>query len=261
MLIAFVMAPIGAFLGSGTYSTFDATAFVANNLSLIGTQLGNVPIGSTLADVPGADEWNSPLWTLFWEVLCYALVGSLALLKPELFRVAIAIFFGLAMGTLVFQVMAQGPTAGPWGKILCPTATFLAGSVLCLFRSRVFLRGDIAMVAAALLALSYSADFFIAFCPLPLAYLILWFGSSPALHRIGSRYDISYGMYIYGWPVQQLLALAGVDALVPLGGFAVFSVLATAPLAWLSCVLIEGPAQRFGRRVFTPRFASALALA
>jgi peptidoglycan/LPS O-acetylase OafA/YrhL len=237
-----------AVFGGHTYSTFDATAFVLRNLSLVGTQIGDTAIGSTLADVPLPDRWNSPLWTLFWEVLCYALIGALSTLKPELFRVAIVLFFGIAMGVLVLQVLAQGPTAGPWGKVLCPTATFLAGSILCLYRSRTNMRRGVAMLAVVILLLSYVSNTFIAFCPLPLAYLILWFGSWPGLHQIGSRYDISYGMYIYGWPVQQLLALVGLHTVVPLGILAVFSVLATAPLAWLSCVLVEGPAQRFGRR-------------
>lgn len=258
LVIAFVFAPLAGTVGGGRYSLLDASNFVLRNLSLIGTQLGGSPIGSTLADVPDPDHWDSPLWTLFWEVLCYALVGGLSVLKPELFRAATSIFFGLITVFLVLQVLALGSDAGPWGKILCPIATFLAGSVLCLFRSRISMGRDVATCAAVVLVLSYLSGSFIAFCPLPVAYLILWFGSSQVLHRIGSRYDISYGMYIYGWPVQQLLALAGLHTVVPLGILAVVSVLVTAPLAWLSCVLVEGPAQRFGRSMQAPTFVPAL---
>lgn len=258
MVIAFVMAPLAALLGRRTYSTLEATSFVLGNLSLFGTQLGNFPIGSTLADVPGADQWNSPLWTLFWEVLCYALVGVFSTLRPQLFRVAIVIIFGFVMGALALNVMALGPTGGPLGRILCPIATFLAGSILCLYRARVSMSREVAMCASAVLVLSYFSGTFIALCPLPMAYLILWLGSSPVFHRIGSRHDISYGMYIYGWPVQQLLALIGLHTMVPLGVLAVISVLATAPLAWLSFVLVEAPAQRFGRQATARKFSRVL---
>lgn len=258
LVIGFVFAPVVAILGGHTYSTIDATSFVLRNLSLVGTQMGDTTIGSTLADVPDPGHWNSPLWTLFWEVLCYGLVGALSTLKPELFRGAAVIFFGMATCGLVIQVLVHGTTAGPWGKILCPTATFLAGSILCLYRSRVNLRRDAAMLAVAVLVVAYFSNSFIAFCPMPLGYLILWLGSSPLLHRIGSRYDISYGMYIYGWPVQQLLALVGLHTVVPLGVLAVLSVVVTTPVAWLSCVLVEGPAQRFGRKAATSTFVPLL---
>lgn len=247
VVTAFVFAPMTTLFGSRSYSLEDATHFVVRNISILGTQLGRTPIGSTLSDVPGADEWNSPLWTLFWEVVCYLLVGLLAYLKPELFRAAIVVVFVVLSGTLLMQVAAHGPTAGPWGSVLCPVGTFLAGSVLCLFRTKIFVTTGAVSLALCLLVASFFAGNVQAFCPLPFAYLILVLGSSPALHRIGSRFDMSYGMYIYGWPVQQILVLGGVGASVPLGVFAVLSLAATAPLAWLSCVFIEGPAQRFGR--------------
>ena len=46
-----------------------------------------------------------------------------------------------------------------------------------------------------------------------LAYPLLWLGihlSSP-FQRVGARNDYSYGVYIYGWPVQQLLGIWGVQ--------------------------------------------------
>ena len=104
-------------------------------------------------------------------------------------------------------------------------------------------------MALCLLVVSFLAGNTLAFCPLPFAYLILVLGASPAFHRIGSRFDISYGMYIYGWPTQQILVLAGVGAAVPLGIFAFFSLAVTAPLAWLSCAFIEGPAQGMARQM------------
>ena len=249
MLIAFVFAPLAAALGPGQYSISDAVSFVLINLSIVGTQITRTHIGSTLSEVPGADEWNSPLWTLFFEVACYLVVGLLAYLKPELFRAAVVLIFSAAIGLLALEVSAHGATAGDWGPVLCPVCTFLAGSLLCLFRTRIYVQRSAVGMALCLLLFSFFADRLLVFCPIPLAYLILVAGSSQALHRIGSRFDISYGMYIYGWPVQQMLVLAGVAGTVSLGAFAILSLAITAPVAWLSCVVIERPAQAFGRNL------------
>ncbi len=46
-----------------------------------------------------------------------------------------------------------------------------------------------------------------------LAYPLFWLGihlPSP-FQRVGARNDYSYGIYIYGWPVQQLLGIWGVQ--------------------------------------------------
>ena len=51
--------------------------------------------------------------------------------------------------------------------------------------------------------------------------------------RLGSTNDISYGAYIYAFPVMQLLVVLGGDRLGYLG--MILATLAlTAPLAWLS---------------------------
>ncbi|WP_426996083.1 hypothetical protein [Pseudarthrobacter sp. N5] len=42
---------------------------------------------------------------------------------------------------------------------------------------------------------------------LPIAALILVGSTYLPLARIGSGHDISYGIYIYGFPVEQILAM------------------------------------------------------
>ncbi|MET0885092.1 MAG: hypothetical protein ABWX92_01455, partial [Mycetocola sp.] len=51
-----------------------------------------------------------------------------------------------------------------------------------------------------------------------------------------------YGIYIYGWPVQQLIALVAFGTGMPVGWFIVLSLVFTLPLAFLSCAFVERPA-------------------
>jgi peptidoglycan/LPS O-acetylase OafA/YrhL len=86
---------------------------------------------------------------------------------------------------------------------------------------------------------------------LPLAYLCVWAGIRLPFHRLGQRVDLSYGIYIYAFPVQQLLALRG----WPSHGFAVYliaTIALTLPLALASWFVVERPALR--RKSSPPRW-------
>ena len=75
---------------------------------------------------------------------------------------------------------------------------------------------------------------------------MIWLGIHLPAQRIGARNDYSYGAYIYGFPVTQLLVIWGVWrwGTVP---YALMSVLATVPLAVGSWWLVEKHALRLKR--------------
>ena len=87
-----------------------------------------------------------------------------------------------------------------------------------------------------------------------IAYLCLYLGLELArFSRLVLRHDLSYGVYIYAFPIQQALLLSGLGSL----GWAAFtclSIACTLPLAAASWFFVERPAQRFRR----PRFGNEL---
>jgi peptidoglycan/LPS O-acetylase OafA/YrhL len=89
-----------------------------------------------------------------------------------------------------------------------------------------------------------------------IAYGLLWVSSvlpSPRLIRV---HDVSYGFYIYAWPVQQLLALYGVHN----RGMLVYiltSAAGTLVLAIASWLLVERPVMRAVRRRKAARVSMA----
>ena len=116
-------------------------------------------------------------------------------------------------------------------------------------------------MALAGLVLSVPLRQFIPLFPLFGCYLALWLALNPSLPVIpAARFgDLSYGLYIYGWPVEE-----GVIWL--LGGHAawwqVFAIAlpATAAFAFLSWHLVERPALRLkpGTRRAIPSAAASL---
>jgi peptidoglycan/LPS O-acetylase OafA/YrhL len=81
--------------------------------------------------------------------------------------------------------------------------------------------------------------------PLALPPVLFWLAENLPVRnwerRVGG--DYSYGLYVYGYPVQQLLAHWNAHHL-GLGIFLFLSLLTAGAFAWLSWHLIEEPALR-----------------
>jgi len=110
--------------------------------------------------------------------------------------------------------------------------------------TRIF-DGRIALLALAGLTLSVPVRQFLPLFPLFGCYLALWLAVTPRLPVIpAARFgDLSYGLYIYGWPAEQAVVWL-------LGGRAMWwqvfllALPAAAALAFLSWHLVERPALR-----------------
>jgi peptidoglycan/LPS O-acetylase OafA/YrhL len=151
----------------------------------------------------------------------------------------------------------RGPSFTPFFIELAPY--FFAGALLYTLRERVPLHWSLAACSAAVVGIVPALGAPAVLVALPLGHLMLWLGAALPLRAIGRRNDLSYGMYIYAFPVQQVLVLLGVHHEgLPLYVF--LSIVATLPLAVLSWVAVERPAQRLKDvvdGVLSPRSADA----
>ncbi|WP_345810943.1 acyltransferase [Paraburkholderia sp. PREW-6R] len=210
--------------------------------------------------LPGVFEHNrvpvdvsAQLWTLPLEVRCYLIVlvtGMVGLLYSGR-GVALAALLGLA--TFLLRVNVPHLEVGlrefgemPSGFSFWPEPFFMLGMLLYGWREQIDFSG---LTALALMMV------FLAFRDMaaaqPLFYLafvygVLWIGTTPLLRRFVPRHDYSYGIYLYGFMVQQCVAnLAphlthGQAALVA----APFILLC----AWLSWRFVERPVLTLCRR-------------
>jgi len=90
----------------------------------------------------------------------------------------------------------------------------------------------------------------------PLAYAVIVAGSLIKAKRLNLRTDLSYGLYIYAFPIQQLLAGLGLVFLHPVAFFAV-STAATLPFAALSWFIVEKRAMALKHRARMKRAATS----
>lgn len=225
----------------GGWSIGAGLDYVASNVTMV---LSEDLLHATLAGAPFPATWNGSLWTLRYELFCYVAV-AVALLIPQVRRIR-AVFplcFALLTIVSVHIQFAGGPLVVRDLALLAPF--FLAGATLYRYSHRIPVSFGCATAASLALLLVLMFDFGKSLSALPVAYLCIWLGIvlPQALRRVGARNDVSYGMYLYGFPVQQTLALLGVQSL-GLPAFMLLGVLATLPFAVASWFLVERPAMR-----------------
>jgi peptidoglycan/LPS O-acetylase OafA/YrhL len=248
MIIALVLAPLSVLLDPrASWSIVDSITYILRNFFLYPPELAQPAIGGTLQHVPYQGYWNGSMWTLFWEFGCYVLIGVAGSVSRRWLPAVVWVIFVLAtaLSILVDVGVIDLPDVAGWALPLL--AAFMAGSLAYLYRSKIQFNGLTLCASVAMTSVASIFGLAHSLAAAPLAILILWLGSVLPLTWIGSngRPDLSYGMYIYAWPIQQYIMLVFGQALgAPL--MIALSIFLTLPLAYLSFRYVERPAQRRG---------------
>jgi peptidoglycan/LPS O-acetylase OafA/YrhL len=247
LVSAFVLGPLVTTLPLGAYLTRpEPYEYVVGN-TLLDQTVHELPAVS-FADNPVGLEVNGSLWTLRLEFVMYLMVLGLGVLRLLTVRTVLMLLaFGIAC--LHFEMLYPLEQWGRlfqlfsgWGWLV---GFFAAGMVLYKLRDTRIFDSGIALLALAGLVLSVPLRQFITLFPVFGCYLALWLALTPLLPLIpAARFgDLSYGIYIYGWPAEQgVMWLSGGRA----GWWQVFlmALPAAAALAFLSWHLVERPMLR-----------------
>jgi peptidoglycan/LPS O-acetylase OafA/YrhL len=235
VVIAFVAAPLST-VGGGVWRADEAFTYVVGN-GAVRQLVWNIP--STV----DAMAWDGSLWTLFYELLAYVCAGLLLAVPLArrhartvtpllLVCCAVGVWWRVEPGALNTSLFLETMRLGTY---------FLAGMVFYFWAERIRLDWRLAVVALGLVAAAWAVGRPDVLGPLPLAYFLLWLGATvPA--RWAQRNDVSYGVYIYAFPVAVLVEwfMPGLSVAQHVG----LVVLFTVPLAWASWLIVERPAMR-----------------
>lgn len=249
LLVAFVLSPLSLLLDrDGSWNLGSAVKYVISNAAFYPPHFSQEGIAGTLGSVPYETMWNGSLWTLFWEAVCYVAVGVAASILPRkvLPPMALTLFVACAGLRAGHEVdLVDLPTLAT--RVLSLVAAFAAGAALFFYQDKVKVNALTISAAALVLLVSVPLGMGQSLGSLPFVFLVLLAGFTKPLAKVGSKHDISYGMYIYAWPVQQFVMLVlGDSATLPV--VIILSVVGTIPLAFLSFILIEKPANDWGKR-------------
>jgi peptidoglycan/LPS O-acetylase OafA/YrhL len=205
---------------------------------------------------------NGAAWTIQYEFTCYLIVlaiGAVGGFKTWKLVALAAIVLLLSAAFLPVQVadkinslplrtfILQGDAAHTLPRLI---GCFLVGSAFFLVQDKIPLRAGwvIAALAATLLFLlnAHFATLGFALFGSYVLFSVAALGRGTILSRINNRDDISYGLYLYAWPIEKLLLWWRVtDNLVILGLITLVLAAAAGAASWY---LVEKPVMRVIRR-------------
>lgn len=239
-----VIALVAAFFTSVPWHDYFGSAtrrFVGHNLQFrVVYDLPGVFAASPSAAMQAV---NGSWWSIPVELRCYLLLAVLGLIGLR--RRWVSLLALLAVGILCLQTLPGHPKADALHhlKYLC-IGFFVTGIgarqfLPELLRFRVYLGGiGVAVLIAAIITGEHDLSVWLVIAPLT---LILGSLSTPWVRAAGRFGDLSYGIYIYAYFVQQLVVRywPGKASFV---ASTIVAVLATAAVAWCSWHAVEAPA-------------------
>ena len=217
-----------------------STALLLPRLGLPGVFLDN----------PFPKAVNGSLWTLPVEFFCYITMAALASFKITAKSLSIPLALVFVVLVASFAPLIVGQRFSPHFEMI---AMFWFGVLYGFFNGRSlselnYKRMTFVLVATALLVFSVLGSrglerlsmLVFSVCLVHLALRV----------EIGSKLtdhmgDLSYGMYIFAFPVQQILVYSSQGREMSFGVLFLLSFLVTFGLAFLSWHFVEKPALRF----------------
>jgi peptidoglycan/LPS O-acetylase OafA/YrhL len=198
------------------------------------------------ADNPWPSVVNGQLWTIPYELYCYGAIAVIGLLGLKRRRALGPVFVVAVTVLYLLWVLhsSDNNVAASTNGVRKPFlfATLLAGVSIYFYRE--LLPWNVWCGAAALalvLALPSAGQYGGFFAPVPVAYATVWLGLMNPSRRVLRGADYSYGIYLYGFAVQQTMM-----HFVPIARIWYLNILISLPAAFLiaaaSWHFVERPA-------------------
>lgn len=263
IVIAFIFAPLSVAIQGGSAAKLLGSSapleYILKNSAVAYLQPS---VGGTPRDIPSPGAWNGSLWSLVWELLCYLMVAGIGVAGLADRRWISPVILVLASVAAIFLPPLTFPGVWTIPQLAVRSAImFSAGAVMYQWREVIPARWSlVALSVVIVLAASQLPDYRVV-AALPLAYAVIVTGTLLKNRRLRLRTDLSYGVYIYAFPTQQLLAVCGLATILHPALFFLVATAGVVPLAALSWFVIEKPSMSLKRRLrqrwFAPVASSA----
>ena len=254
-----LFAPIIYFLtyntltGYWSQSPFSPLDYIRNNFFL---RVWQDRIGNLLSDHPTFPYLiNGSLWTLYDEFKCYLIIGILGIVNATRNRRWIILLLTIMVaGVYIIEQLTDGYLRSvlPWmleSFFLEHLSYFLIGSTAYLYAERIPMRRSLFVLSIVLLGLSGYLAYYRVVALFAFPYVLFCLAFYLPITQWGKPGDFSYGMYLYAFPIEQILVQLHVNSL-GVWPFVGVATAVTAVFAILSYHLVES-------RFFKRRSASA----
>ena len=219
--------------------------YIPYNMSLYNFQ----PVIEGVFDDNPYHAINGSLWTIRYEFSLYIAISLLFFFrKNEIIKKGLIFITFLCLMVLYNFFLTRYAGSSIFGmvgyEILDLGTFFVCGSLLAAINFEKLIKYWMLPLALLIVLLSINYDFYstVKHIVLPIIVLTLGFRSLPFFSTFGKIGDMSYGIYIYSFPIQQTLMFffnLNTDQLI------IYSLLASIVFGYLSWHLIEKKALRY----------------
>lgn len=199
---------------------------------------------------------NGAMWSIWLEFLCYVSIPVFFLLGLHKKRLYIAVTIAI-ISLYMFLLITNKDIWLPYPFRISAYASnrllgaFLIGGAFYHFRDSIIWNKNLSLASLVLLFIclnyKYTAElgFFIFG-----GYLIFNFAlnyKNKMLNQIGTKNDISYGVYLYAWPIQMLIVqhYPGISPLV----MTLATLASVVILGYLSWIYVEQPFMKMKKKL------------
>ena len=248
VISAMIVGPLLTTLPLGDY--FGAFEFRSYWLNIVGDIHYTLP--GVFLDNPDHRTVNKQLWTIPVELRCYVIITVAAILgiirhRWRLIVVIAGSVIGLQVASYLHGNMETLLNNTVSVKVLY--LSFLSGIAIYLFQDRVPLSGWLFCLSVIVTRLLLPTRFGQYLACAPVAYLTIYIGlTNPPPSFFSKVGDYSYGIYIYGFVVQQMYAALSPNLRIWWLNLVV-SLSITMLLAGISWHFVESPILRQRSRV------------
>lgn len=245
---AFIIGPICTKFSINEYfSNANVYSYVIKMLSFDIWGNNNIALPGVFESNRIAGIANAPLWTLSIEAFAYALILALYLIGALSQRVALILFLvflvdALLPGRVIFWWL---PKNNPDFAYI--PFCFAIGGLLAVYKDRVMISLPLisGFIILSLIFKGWEYHKYLIYATMFLS--TLYIATLPKIISLPKIPDISYGIYLWGWPIQQAVVsiCPALDYWVSLA-LTYFAVYGIALLSWF---LIERPSIDLGKNV------------
>lgn len=157
----------------------------------------------------GNESVNGSLWSLYHEFRLYCLIALLGVtrLLNKWIVLGIALFSWILYFYCIYKEPSWSGLAG--ASAYRTTAHFMIGSMFYFVPNT--LNHAWALAAALLTVITLKIGIYPLVSPLTIAYCIFYLAAVIPFYNFGSSNDFSYGIYIYGFPIQKTLTACSLN--------------------------------------------------
>lgn len=181
--------------------------YLVKTLSL---STGSAELPGVFSNNPYPAAVNASLWTLKYELLCYILLACASafnMFNKTYLNWLLPTGFLLSSGFLIYRFGSHADQVQQFARFwLC----FSLGVGFFVFRNTIKISWSAGFFLAALMSLTLGTVWDRVISPVATGYGAVLLGSVPlaGLRSFTNKVDLSYGVYIFSWPISQTLLFA-----------------------------------------------------